>query len=486
MRPPSSTRLQRLVLLLLSLACAGVACHRASGSAPSGVIINEVLANELGSDTSTEFVELLNTSDAPVTLSGWTISDRSAVRHVFAAETVLAAGDVLVVFGNKTGIPAGLGAAALESSTGELSLGNGGDAVILRETGGAIVDQISYDTTLSGSDGVSMNRNPDGAPGAPFALHTALSTLLSSPGRRVDGTRFVPPPPGEDAGPPGPDAGPPGPDAAHFVFEPDAGRSAPGNVRIMAANLSSGNRQTYDPGEGIRIFQALRPDVVLLEEFNYGADPVLTARDFVDGAFGTAFEYTRGSGALPNGIVSRFPILESGEWTDSSVGNRSFVWARLDVPGTPDLWAVALHLLTTNPTLRSSEASELVAMIKQKIPTGDLLAIGGDLNTKSRTEGCILTLGQVVDVGGPYPVDQANNGNTNLARDEPYDWVLVDSDLKKLQAPVVVGASSFPAGLVFDTRVYSPLADVPPVLSTDSAAPNMQHMAVVRDFLLPP
>jgi len=29
------------------------------------------------------------------------------------------------------------------------------------------------------------------------------------------------------------------------------------------------------------------------------------------------------------------------------------------------------------------------------------------------------------------------------------------------------------------------LSDVPPILQTDSAASNMQHMAVVRDFLLP-
>jgi len=35
---------------------------------------------------------------------------------------------------------------------------------------------------------------------------------------------------------------------------------------------------------------------------------------------------------------------------------------------------------------------------------------------------------------------------------------------------------------VFDSRVYTPLSDVAPVLSTDSAATNMQHMAVVRDF----
>ena len=51
--------------------------------------------------------------------------------------------------------------------------------------------------------------------------------------------------------------------------------------------------------------------------------------------------------------------------------------------------------------------------------------------------------------------------------------------------PVSIGSASFPAGLVFDTRVFTPLTDVAPATATDSAATNMQHMAVVEDFLLP-
>jgi len=38
---------------------------------------------------------------------------------------------------------------------------------------------------------------------------------------------------------------------------------------------------------------------------------------------------------------------------------------------------------------------------------------------------------------------------------------------------------------VFDSRVFQPLADVAPIQPGDSAAPNMQHMAIVRDFLVP-
>ena len=66
-----------------------------------------------------------------------------------------------------------------------------------------------------------------------------------------------------------------------------------------------------------------------------------------------------------------------------------------------------------------------------------------------------------------------------------FDVVLVDPDLSALQIPVAIGASTFPDGLVVDSRVYTPLEEIAPVLVDDSRAPFMQHMAVVRDFLLP-
>jgi hypothetical protein len=38
---------------------------------------------------------------------------------------------------------------------------------------------------------------------------------------------------------------------------------------------------------------------------------------------------------------------------------------------------------------------------------------------------------------------------------------------------------------VLDTRVYTPLAEVAPAMTGDSAAANMQHMAVVKDVIVP-
>lgn len=257
-------------------------------------------------------------------------------------------------------------------------------------------------------------------------------------------------------------------------------------VRIVAANLTSGNGQNYDPGEGARILQGLKPDIALVQEFNYLNNTPANFRSWVDANFGTSFSYVREpvSVQIPNGVVSRYPILASGAWTDSAVSNRKFMWARIDIPGAKDLWVISVHLLTTSASNRNTEASQILSYIAaQGIPAADYVALGGDFNTTSRTEACINTLSSYFTTSGPFPVDQAGNGNTNANRNSPYDWVLADSDLHAVRTSVILGASTFANGLVFDSRVYSPLPS--PVLSGDSGASGMQHMAVVRDFLIP-
>lgn len=270
-------------------------------------------------------------------------------------------------------------------------------------------------------------------------------------------------------------------------------RVLPGNtrVRIMAANTTSGNNQSYDPGEGIRMFQGLKPDVALVQEMKFGTNTDADLRTFIDTAFGTEFSYFRetgGPGRIPNGVVSRWPILASGSWDDPLVAERDFAWARIDLPGAKDLWAISVHLLTSSSSSRNTEATSLRAFINANVPAGDYLVIGGDFNTDTRTESCITTLANVVVTSSsqaPYPVDQGGNSNTNTNRNKPYDWVLADPDLNPLRIPVVIGNSSYASGLVLDSRVYSPLSEVSPVQFGDSAATNMQHMPVVKDFRVP-
>jgi endonuclease/exonuclease/phosphatase family metal-dependent hydrolase len=439
------------------------------------VIINEVLANEPGSDINGEFVELVNTTTASISLSGWTISDSTGVRHTFPSTASVGAGKAVVVFGGAAGIPSGLTGASA-ASTGTLGLGNSGDTVTLKDNTGATVDTVTYSSTLASTDAVSANRSPDAnVSTTTYVLHTTLSsTRTSSPGKRVDGTDFGGTTGGTDGGTGGTDGG-------------TGGGTGVTHIRIAAANTTSGNYQSYDPGEGVRMFKGTKPDVVLIQEFNYGTNSATDIRSFVDQTFGPSFAYYRQpSVQIPNGVISRWPIIAAGVWDDTLVSNRDFVWARIDIPGAKDLWAVSLHLLTSDATTRANEASALVNFIKANVPAGDYLVVGGDLNTGSRVETCINTLSQVVVTASPYPADQNGNTNTNASRARPYDWVLVDADLNQYKTATVLGGSrSYPAGLVLDSRVYTPLTEISPVLYGDSSAFNMQHMEVVRDFNVP-
>jgi endonuclease/exonuclease/phosphatase family metal-dependent hydrolase len=158
------------------------------GGAAAQVVVNEILANEPGSDTAGEFVELLNHGPTAASIGGWTISDATSTRHTFPAGTQLAAGRAIVVFGDASALPGSLGN-AVAASSGALSLANGGDTVTLRDASAATKDTFTYGSSLSGTDGVSMNRSPDGST-AGFVLHTNLSSRSSSPGTRVDGSAF--------------------------------------------------------------------------------------------------------------------------------------------------------------------------------------------------------------------------------------------------------------------------------------------------------
>jgi endonuclease/exonuclease/phosphatase family metal-dependent hydrolase len=155
---------------------------------PANVILNEIMANEPGSNTAAEFVEIVNVGGTAISIAGWTLSDGAGVKHTFAAGTTLAAGKAIVVFGGSGSIPAGL-TNAVAASTGGLALGNSGDSVILKN-GTTTVTSYAYPSSLSGTDGVSMNRSPDGSATGSFVLHTSVSSLTSSAGKRASGTAY--------------------------------------------------------------------------------------------------------------------------------------------------------------------------------------------------------------------------------------------------------------------------------------------------------
>jgi endonuclease/exonuclease/phosphatase family metal-dependent hydrolase len=254
-------------------------------------------------------------------------------------------------------------------------------------------------------------------------------------------------------------------------------------IRVMAANLN-GNSQTYEPF-ALRIFQGLKPDVVAIQEFNYLNNSPANLRAMVDTAFGTNYGYYREPGyAIPNGIISRFPVLASGSWADALQGipNRGFAWAQLDVPGSNDLYVVSVHLLSgAGASARAQEAGNLATLIRSNFPTNAWVIVAGDMNTDSRSESAITVFKTFLS-DAPVPTDAASGGspNTNEPRSKPYDYVLPNFSLATLLTNVDVGTQSFPNGLVFDSRTFPKLSEVAPVQLGDSG--SAQHMAVMKAF----
>lgn len=167
-----------------------------------GLLINEVLydppsgaAGDANGDgtrdaNDDEFIEFVNGSFSAMDISGYTISDLTAVRHTFPSGTVIAPNGVLVLFGG--GTPTGLfgGAIVQTASEGEINMTNAGELVTLADASGNTV--LTFDITpLSGNPDESYTRNPDLTGG--FEQHSvipAANGAVFSPGTKLNGTSF--------------------------------------------------------------------------------------------------------------------------------------------------------------------------------------------------------------------------------------------------------------------------------------------------------
>jgi endonuclease/exonuclease/phosphatase family metal-dependent hydrolase len=279
--------------------------------------------------------------------------------------------------------------------------------------------------------------------------------------------------------------------ALAFLVLATAAFGEPLNLRVIAANLTSDQQQSYSPdngnhsnpeGAGARILKALKPDVVLIQEFN----TTMPARQWVNATFSKDFHFFREeTKGIPNGIISRYPIAASGHWDDPVLDNREFTWARIRLPGDRDLWAISVHLHSKNATSRAKQTTALLEAVQKNVPASALVLLGGDLNTRTTGEPCFPLMAKSFVVPPKPPHDGMGNIFTNAPRNRPYDWVLASPTLDKHEVPVALAGLEFDGGLVFDSRVFEPLEKVPPVQETDSAQRMMQHMAVVRDFRVP-
>lgn len=269
------------------------------------------------------------------------------------------------------------------------------------------------------------------------------------------------------------------------------------SVRVVAGNVTSGNYQSYDPGHGIRILQALQPDIVLVQEMNYLNNTAVDYQAFSDSILGPSyFAVDDANFQIPNGVISVWPIIASGYWDDPSLSNRELFWAEIDIPGSVDLFVVSVHLHTNPPSDQVEAAQVIVSGVQahqQSHPGGFYYVVGGDFNGTDAVTVDGFGTDSAFDIAAPFPVDDDGNPYTNAPRTSHYDFILTDSTLGALQIPVEYQSNfggplrSYVDGLVFDTRTFTQgqLDEYfSPTLVADSDAAGMQHMAVVKDFFI--
>lgn len=170
---------------------------------PSNIIINEILADpppDIAGDANgdgirngseDEFVEIVNNTGAPLDISGWTLSDAVAVRHVFPANTVIQDQCSVVLFGGGTPTGSFGNSVVQTASSGFIGLNNGGDTVTLND---GVVDVVSYTYGAEGGNNQSLTRDPDITGADPLVEHstaTGSGGALFSPGTMIDGTPFA-------------------------------------------------------------------------------------------------------------------------------------------------------------------------------------------------------------------------------------------------------------------------------------------------------
>jgi len=270
-------------------------------------------------------------------------------------------------------------------------------------------------------------------------------------------------------------------------------------IKVMTANLTSGSYPPYEyyHEEPIRIFQGLKPDIVFLQEFN--VQSTTTRDEYIAESFGDDFYYycepeTGGDWAMPNAIVSRWAFQTCGVWNDQSIApGRDFVWAVIDIPGDIDLQGVSIHLKASDSSScreqRENEAKQLRDYVQSNFDDNEYIIIGGDLNTYSPSEPCLTIFNSFLDYDDYTPADRSGNYYTNGDRDDRYDWIMPNNLMDERHTTLYVGNAytSFQAyteGIVFDSHVFSPIADVPPIQYNDSHPYGIHHMAVMKTFLI--
>jgi len=131
-----------------------------SGAPHRSVAVNEIMYAPSGDEP--EWVELVNTGSVPVALSGWSVSDAGVgSKHPFSRSCLLAPEGGCAVLCKDSAALAEVrpvAAGAIIPVPGFPSLNNSGDAVVLFDERGEVVDSVAYLPAWASRPGASLER----------------------------------------------------------------------------------------------------------------------------------------------------------------------------------------------------------------------------------------------------------------------------------------------------------------------------------------
>jgi hypothetical protein len=142
------------------------------GASSSTLLISEVLYDSTGDEPDGEWIEIYNNTSSPMEMTDWTVSDNIST-DVISPTVTIPAGGCLVIAASSEGFYTnhpGFTGAIVFIADGRIGngLGNTGDRLILKDSEGTVIDQMSYGTDTTAfdpacpdvSEGYSLERSP--------------------------------------------------------------------------------------------------------------------------------------------------------------------------------------------------------------------------------------------------------------------------------------------------------------------------------------
>ncbi len=153
-----STGFQCAWLLGLVLVC--ISSLEFAWSSESDIHINEILYHPASSNTGGEFVELYNSGQVAVDISGWSFTE--GISYTFPQDSILTGGDYIVAVENSTAAASFYGITNVAGQY-EGKLSNGGERITLVDEEGRVIESFTYGDsspwpTSADGDGPSLER----------------------------------------------------------------------------------------------------------------------------------------------------------------------------------------------------------------------------------------------------------------------------------------------------------------------------------------